>query len=246
VSICQLTDRDIKIILYVHENKVATTKQILRDVFKVNSGSARQRLMLLRLDGFLDCIGRDEDGDKSIIYSISKRSLNLLSRLYPELVFMRIHRSSSITHDLRLLDIKMSLTGRCIVTGYWSENQLNSSQAAINDLKLAPYRAMNSDAVIRLENGKGHKLYCALEYEASVKSQAEYLSKMSTIYSTELIQMVLYVCRTPEIESRLKKSEQEYVQKGAFKIYFTQLEKITNENSKVTFVNQESNFLEVY
>ncbi len=243
---CQLTERDINILSFLHQHKVATTKQILRDVFKANTGTARKRLQILRLNGFIESVGRDEDGDKSIIYSISKRSFNFLARFYPEMCFIKSYRSSSIVHDLRLLEIRKALTSKKLVTGYWPENVLKTSQVAIEDRNLQPFRSLNVDAVVKLENSQGKKIFCAVEYEASLKSKSEYLAKMSEIYSSPFIRFVLYITSTEEIEARLKKSEQEFAPKGEKKIYFAQFKKVTIENSVLTFTNQDSHFLEVY
>lgn len=243
---CQLTERDICILTFLHQHKVATTKQILRDVFKANTGTARKRLQSLRLNGFIESIGRDEDGDKSIIYSISKKSFNFLARVYPELCFIKSYRSSSIDHDLRLLEIRKALTSKKLVTGYWPENVLKTSRVAIEDMNLHPFRSLNVDAVVKLENAQGKKIFCAVEYEASLKSKSEYMAKMSEIYSSPYIKFVLYITRTQEIEARLKKSEQDFAPKGEKKIYFAQLKKVTSESSIVTFTNQDSYFLEVY
>jgi len=243
---CQLTERDIRVLLFLHQYKVATTKQILRDVFKTNSGSARNRIQFLRLNGFIESVGRDEDGDRAIIYSISKRSFNFLARVYPELCFIKSYRSSSIEHDLRLLEIRRALTSKKLVTGYWPENVLKTSQVIIEDMNLRPFRSLNVDAVVKLENTEGKKIFCAVEYEASLKSKSEYMAKMSEIYSSPYIKFVLYISRTQEIEARLKKSEMEYAPKGEKKIYFAHYKEVTNESSVVTFTNQESYFLEVY
>ena len=243
---CQLTERDISILLFLHQHKVATTKQILRDVFKANTGTARKRIQSLRLNGFIESIGRDEDGDRAIIYSISKKSFNFLARVYPELCFIKSYRSSSIDHDLRLLEIRSALTSKKLVTGYWPENVLKTSQAVIEDKNLLPFRSLNVDAVVKLENSEGKKIFCAVEYEASLKSKSEYMAKMREIYSSPYIKFVLYITRTQEIETRLKKSEVEYAPRGEKKIYFAQYKKVTNKSSVVTFTNQESYFLEVY
>jgi hypothetical protein len=202
--------------------------------------------MKLRRMGLLAAIGRDEDGDKSIVYSLTRKSFNLLQRIYPEECLIKRYRSNSVDHDLRLLEIKNVLQSKTLVSAYWTENVLQSSEDAKLNLKLVPYIDLQSDAVLRLGKSKEEYFYCGVEYEASLKSQSDYNKKIAAIYFNPRIEAILYITKNQEIERRIKKTELELAPRGEKKIYFTQLEKVTNESSKITFVNQDSNFIEVY
>ena len=241
-----LTDRDIAIFKYLHENKVASGKHLHQFIFKSASGTARRRLIKLRQIGMLAAISRDEDGDKSIVYSLTRKSFNLLQRIYPEDCLIKRYRSNSVDHDLRLLEIKNALQQKGLVSGYWPENILHSSARVQTNSRIIPFIDLQADAVIRLGRKVDEYFYCGIEYEASLKAQSEYARKIASIYLNENIEAILYVTKNLEIERRIKKTELEQAPGREKKIFFAQLEKVTNENSKITFASQGNNILEVY
>ena len=245
MSAIAITDRDLSLFHYLHENKVASTKQITRDVFASSMDKTRKRLKKLRDADVLDVVCRDEDGDKSIVYNLSRGTAQFLKRLDPDLFFINRSKSNSVIHDLRLVDIRHQLTSKKLVTNYFSENSLQTSRDITRNPQYVSFRDLQVDALVELSNREGDHLFCALEYEASIKNMSEYTSKMKLFYLNSKVEAVLYVCKNKNIERAVKKTELNAIKDSPKKIYYALIDDVLKSSGPIIFQNQSGFFIEI-
>ena len=245
MSKVKITERDVTLFRFLHNYKVASTKQIAQEVFKVYSGTTRERLYKLRVDGWIKSVCRDEDGDRSISYSLSRKGHLLLKKFYPESFHIDRYRSNSVDHDLRLIDIYKLFKTKKLVTKYWPENYLQTSKLVDKDITLSHFRDIQVDAVLKLDDKKGANLLCVVEYEASLKSVSRYARKIKQYYESPVVEVILCIPKSREIMKRIQNSEMEVSPEGDKKIYYLEFEKFISGSQKVTFHNLNQQVLEV-
>lgn len=102
-------------------------------------------------------------------------------------------RSECSLHDTYLLDIRLALSKKSIVTDYKTENVLQCCREYRENNELLPFIELNSDAAISVRTKVG-KLHLAVEYEHSKKSAVRYRAKIDDYYRNNSVQGMLYVC----------------------------------------------------
>lgn len=236
----------MSLLCYLHENKVASSNQLRLDIFKSSIQKTRRRLKQLRDAHMLETLNRIDLLDRGVVYSLTKFALGYLKKIYPNMFFINRVRSNSIDHDLRLVDIRRALTSKKLVTKYWTENQLQTSIDVTHDLVLSTYRSLQVDALVKLDNKMGDSLLCALEYEASIKSNAAYKDKMKMLYSIPQVGVILYICLDEEVERVVKSSELNLANTKSKKIYYANYLDVIKSDSTVVFQNQDGSIIEVF
>lgn len=239
----QLTKRDMLLFEYLHCYKVATFKQIRRDVLRAGMSTAWERLNKLRLHGMIACKGSDHRGDKSLIFSLATNGHKHLLSTFPQKYLWHRYKSNSIEHDLRLLDIRMFLKQKKLVTEYWTENQLQTLQKVSDNDQLSLFRMFNFDALLKLDNGLGNRLFCGVEFESSIKARSDYIKKFSLVYGQQFLKAVLYICENENVERALRKVEQSMELQGEKKLFYIQYAKLRTGEKSVTFRNQENKII---
>lgn len=240
----KITERDLLLFKYLHEHKVATVKQIRRDIIVTNDSTAWTRLQKLRMNGFIKSIGTNYRGDKSTIFCLNKRGYDLLLKTYPgEYLFDRV-QSNSIEHDLKLVDIRKLMTAKNRVLDYWTENTLQTSAVLADDDKLSSYRMFQFDALMKVKNGEG-SVHCGLEYEYATKSKSDYDRKLAVFYRHSFLKAVFYICDSQATENAIKKAELRLEQEGHKKLYFAQYEQLTSGGEPLTFRNQDNQLVTI-
>jgi hypothetical protein len=243
----QLTRRDLLLFKFLHDHKVATVKQINRDLFRIHLQTLRKRIRKLKTNGWLASIKRGEDNDLTTIYSLTRKSFNHLEKSVSQKFCIQRFKSNSVEHDIVLVDIHAKLILKKFVKRYWTENFLQSCNEVTDHDKLSIFRVFQTDAVIYIENGKGNKLFGGIEYEASKKSKKDYVQKFTELYQNSNIALILYICKSRDIENTIKLAELEVERKkDDKKLYFVQLEEFMKDQSSVTFRSQFGSTIEIF
>jgi hypothetical protein len=220
-------------------------KQIKRDIIIADESTVWRRLQKLRLNGLIESKGNDFRGDKSTIFGIGKQGQATLLQSDPNEYIGSRCKSNSIEHDIKLVDIRKTFSRFSYVRDYWTENKIQTSLQVAEDGKLSLFKAFNFDAVLRLDNQRGNRLLCGLEFESSQKSQALYDKKLKQLYQEPFLKAVLYICLSEQIENAIKKSESILVSEGDKKLFFVQYSKFSSESHVVTFQNQDNRIIEI-
>ena len=100
MSALVLTRRDIIFFKYLHACKVANTKQINRDIFRVGHRTCQYRLMKLSQKKFIEKMPSFKDEDKSFVFSLSSKGMKAVNVNFENLIHGKRYRSDSIEHDL--------------------------------------------------------------------------------------------------------------------------------------------------
>ena len=166
-----INKRDRRLFKYLYENKIASVKQIGRDVFKnCHFSATNRRLRKLQRKGFLKEIALARSTHAFKAYSITAKAFDgYLSDQFGKIT-RRQFESSSPFHDIDLLDIRFSLSGRDKIVDYVTENVLQAGYGGLNGLNIDCLIEHYPDAIIRIKVGDKHYDFC-LEYEASLKSK---------------------------------------------------------------------------
>ncbi len=117
-----LTERDIKIVEWVHSARISTREQ-LQKLFFTDGGRSRcqHRLTLLHRNRYLDTIQRSSSSYPNIYY-ISRRAVNglrLLRSIYAENT-VKVHAvpQIQIQHTLDIVSCRIAFTKACANVGY--------------------------------------------------------------------------------------------------------------------------------
>ncbi|MCT4641501.1 MAG: hypothetical protein N4A33_04330 [Bacteriovoracaceae bacterium] len=205
-----ITNWEIDLFNYLHENKVATVDQIFRDLPKYKTRkSLIWRLWKLKKLGYLT--GQyNTDHNGLNVYNLTKKTFR---RFISKDRFVRMElKSNSVLHDIELVDIRHKIMNMIKVNEYYTEN-FHQAWEYIN----FDFGTPIPDTIIDV-NKKDGKYIFGIEYEASAKSKKRYEDIIRSYYNEEKIHFVIYICKT---ESLLKK-----IQKIEHKLYPTKYKRL--------------------
>lgn len=241
-----ITQRDIHFFEYLHACKVATTKQINRDIFKTSHSTCYQRLQKYLDKKLVKVVPTDRSRDQSLAYGVTSRGEKIIKANLRDVLSGDRFNSNSVAHDLQLVDIRNALIGKSMVKEYFTENQIQTYRDFISEDKLKPLRELQVDAGFKIYKEGSPVLDIGLELEVSVKSIARYREKFQKFYNYSSVTALFYICEDKLLESKLKKIEQEFIKSKMPRIYYATLEEFFESKQDVTFTNQEGDFLKVH
>lgn len=235
-----LTRRDIDFFKYLHSCKVATTKQTNRDVFKCGHRTCHFRIKKFLTRKFISKIPSDGEIDKSFVLSLTSRGMKVVNANFKGLIDNKRFRSNSISHDLKLVNIRSLLLGLEMVKGYFTENQIQTYSLFNSQDDLSTFKEMRVDAMMFVQSQGKARLSIPLELEVSIKSSSEYQKKIREIYYHKGLTFLFYVCDSKESEVKIKKIETEFVTDQRKKIFYISYDELLSNNGIVTFINQDN------
>ncbi|MCB0408559.1 MAG: hypothetical protein KDD34_10160, partial [Bdellovibrionales bacterium] len=101
-------------------------------------------------------------------------------------------KSSNITHELSLVDIRHKCRSLEGLKHYLTENELQSELWGGKNYSFKDYLRLNSDGFLRVQIGQ--KIFSgAIEYEQSEKGKTRYESLLSEYYLSPDISFVFYI-----------------------------------------------------
>lgn len=221
---------------YLFVNKVATSLQIARDVYRgVSHQALYKRLNKLIASGYLAANYHRELRGR-LIYSLSPRAFHGFVKDGASSELRKQLKSDSVLHDLDLLDIKKKLKGLDSVAQYYAENVLRSGSDLPDEDGLRAFRGHRFDAVLKIRRQSGDKLW-ALEYERSCKFSARYVSYFKRLYANCGVTAVLFVCRDGSTQKRITQLERSVLADNWPKVFYVLLPDVLQAEGFVTFEN---------
>jgi len=241
-----ISQRDIDCLSFVHAHKVATAKQIHREIFRNAKTNFYKKLRLYEKIKLVNRLTGAKDFDLSGVYELTKKGFKIVRANHKGMIAHNRYKSSSSYHDLFLVEIKNCLSQRAIVTNYLTENQIQTRADFDTEAGLVNFKRSHCDALAVLKNpANGVILKVAIEFELSDKSMKDYRKKLADYYNAEGIHAVFYICYDRATERRVKKAELEIYKGENNKIHYLLYEKLQVRDKSVTFHAQNSSSITV-
>lgn len=237
-----LTARDKKLFNYLLRNKVATVKQIQRDVFlNCSVQGVHKRLAKLQSYKFL-CANYVKELNGALVYSVSKEGCREVfggEGIFPSPPL----RSGSILHDLWLLEIRKRLSEFKMVEKVFSENDLQLGDNS-HDETLEAIRDVQADGavILRVDN---QKVFFALEYEANLKFFRRYKDFFLRYNLEDQIEAVFFVAADKILQKKIMARERALNSNSPGKIFYLSWEDVQSERGAWIFQNVFGDTLEV-
>lgn len=241
-----ISQRDIDCLSFLHAHKVATAKQIHREIFKNAKTNFYKKVRLYEKIKLVNRVTGAKDFDLSGVYELTKKGFNIVRANQKGLTTHNRYKSSSSYHDLFLVEIRHIMRQRRIVTNYLTENQIQTRADFDTENSLVDFKRSHCDALAVLKNpANGVFLKVAIEFELSDKSMKDYRKKLADYYNSEGIHAVFYICYDRATELRIKKSELEIYKGNKNKIHYLLYEKLQDTDKPVTFYAQNGSSITV-
>ncbi len=242
------TISDLKLLKYLLSNKVASRKQINRDIYLTHKPqSVRYRLKKLNGLGFIKAYRPYASrNDQSNIYSLTSKGLQyIMSQLNSPLTMNRI-TSDSIEHDLDLVDIKQFFKSKNYILRYFTENQIHNEASFNEDDDLKIFNQLKFDALIEYSKDLVNKGLIPIQYERMGKSKKRYEKIITDYYCERSISMIIYILADQHTKKIMQEVEKK-IQKGkeAFKIFYGSSSDLTGNHRLTKFYNQNGKVIEV-
>ena len=235
-----VTERDKSLFYYLFQDKVADNSHLRKDIF---SGASKQavhrRLNKLISHGFIEATYRRE-GNNKLIYSLSKKALLKFIGDRADLKCLQ-RKSSSIAHDLGLLEIKRKLLKLSTLDTYFSENTLVTGIYDQNET-VKDIRTINPDAILKLKLGN-NVFYFPLEYEASAKFAKRYDKLITRYYLLEEAKAILFISKDIQIQKKVIAAEKRRRKGRSGKFFYCLYDDLIAQGTKAQFINNQKEVL---
>ncbi len=237
-----ITGRDVLLFEYLHACKVATTKQINRDIFKTSHSTCYQRLKKYEERKFLKVVPTDRSLDQSFAYEVTNKGEKIVKSNFRDLISGDRFRSNSVAHDLTLVDIRNILMRKKVVKEYYTDNQIQTYKDFRTEDHLIPAQELQLDAVMKLKKGDLNPIWVGLEFESSAKAISRYQDKIMQYYYRGP-PFLVYICEDRSLENKVKKVESIYIKEKTPKIFYLTLKELLESKESVTFTRQDGQSL---
>ncbi len=242
---CKIHIRDIEINLfyYLYSYKVATAKQIARDIYPhISHQALYKRLNILIKTGLIDGNYIKELRGK-LVYSLTQKCLRVY--FFKNQKGMRKQtKSDSILHDLDLLDISQTLKSSRLVSNYLTENVLKSGVSIDDYDEIDCIQKLAPDAIFKLKL-KDQSFTFAIEYERNLKFSNRYNKFFNKYYANSFIDGVILIGRDLKITKTLMAKEKSICDVSHRKFFYLDLEKMNILNQTISFYNLNGEAIEL-
>ena len=230
--------RDRELFNYLYEVKVATQKQLGRDVYRDVSKTVVYRRLKKLIS--MKYIKRSLffNGKRAIsAYSLSKTGLRkfIFSGENDKYVIKRC-LSDSIDHDMILNDIRHQLLKYDQVLEYYSENVLLSNASIVEGKEFEAFKDKHSDGMIFFKKND-NIFHMAVEYEHTVKYNSRYRDLFFRYQLESEIACVLCICANKKILNQAASAEKKNSAHGKRKGYYALAEDVLKDTDELEFVS---------
>ncbi|OFZ46637.1 MAG: hypothetical protein A2417_15125 [Bdellovibrionales bacterium RIFOXYC1_FULL_37_79] len=231
-----MRDIDLKLFYYLYAYKVATSNQIVRDIFKnISHQALYKRLNKFIHQGYLQASYVKEIRGK-LIYSLTAKTFQ---EYVSDNDKTRCQlKSENIWHDLALLDLGEIFKTLPGLQLYVTENILRSSVELIEFENLKMIQRLHPDALLQIKL-HGKEFIFAIEYERSLKFHKRYRPFFDKYYSTSEVDAVLLITKDEYLTKRLMDKERLLFGNSDSKIFYCTLENVQSAKSKLMFTNRK-------
>ena len=234
-----LSERDLKLMCSLFENKIASRDQINKQFFHgVSVNTVNRRLRKLVGLGLITRVAAMVSGRVICGYCLSRKGLTKIKPMLPYKVKTKTTLSDCPLHDIALNDIRQAFEAKDTVQSYYTENVLQTCTGFKSDRQFRPFVELNSDAMAEV-NSKVGVLNLAIEFDTTVKSKDRYRQKVDAYYVKRGVDGVLYVSASKHILNTLLKIDKEVADRHRRKpkVYLAMLGDVIGEQDEMTFTN---------
>ena len=232
-----LNHRDREFFNYLYQVKVATARQIRRDVFDdVSLTVIYRRLKKLIGKKYVQRIPFF-DGKRNIsAFSLSKTGFRkfIFYKHKWDADFPNRCLSSAVEHDVILNNIRHLFLSCEEIEDYFTENVLDSNASFVKREEFKGCREMRCDGMAILKR-EGKNYYLAVEYEHTLKYNSRYYHLFDDYHSTEGIDAVLYICRDKKMMKKIIEVEKKGRGIDRKGVYFTTLDELFSDSKELVF-----------
>ncbi len=240
-----ITSSDVQLFEYLHACKVATIKQINRDIFQTSRVTCYQRIKKYQEKKFIKAIGVFQNDINCHAYEVTPKGEKIIKANLRDIISGNRFRSNSIEHDLLLVDIKNIFASKKMVKAYYTENQIQTYFDFRSEDNLQPFQEMQSDACLILQKNDFDPIHVALELELSVKATERYRQKIREAYYLNVFG-IIYICKDNFLIKKLQKIDEEVREERRTKIYFSTLDEILSSQEELTFYCHDGTSLPIF
>ena len=241
----RITKRDLSLFQYLYENKIATIRQMERDIFTTGKRAVvTRRINKLIRAKLIKSVSLDGDLRLRRGYSLTELAFNRHVQNIYRKVERRQFGSNTPFHDLTLADIRYFLEKKKNVKNYITENILQSGSEYLDGRNVERFREHYPDAVLEVRAGEKWYFLC-LEYEASGKSKERYEDFLNDYYYDKRVGGVLFITGKNAISEKLRRIEKEKFSLMTPKIYHCTLDEVLSGKNRLDFVSFKNTILEI-
>ena len=241
----ELQPRDMAIMQFVFSSRVATLEQLGKRFFPERHKSAvARRLRQLCSMGFFRAGAILLDGRMQKVFFPESKCIGVVGNLWDFTIDKPQFKSESVSHDIRLGDLRFRLEKLTEYRDFISENLLSSSHELADSQVFGDFVKVHSDGALKLLGKDGLEYLFSIELELTDKGTPRYKEKLAAYYLTNSIEGVIYVCAEQGIIFSLKEADRE-VRGNRNSILYFGLEKNTIEApNKIIFENAKEHSIE--
>ena len=242
-----ITKNDLHLLYYLLVNKVASRKQINRDVYRGYwPQNTRKRLCKLKSDNLIK-VKRPISTwkDQTLIYSLTSKGLQQISSYINAPLIKKRLESNSIEHDLNLVDIRQILKSKGFVNKYFTENQIHNEARFYEDENLAIFNQLRFDALIEYSRDFKERFFIPIQYERMEKSKERYKKILSDFYLESSIPAIIYITDNSKVENVIKEIENKIEpSKEDQKLFYGRLQDLSENRHRLKFYGQSDRLIE--
>lgn len=230
------SSRDIRVLVTLYEQKIATADQIRRICFtSVSAVMAYRTLCRLKRDKFIDSKKTIADvGRPASYYFLTNLGYNYLRWHGCELPDNKQLSTNSANHDLHLTDLRILFSALPNCKLFLTENVLKSKILEKQFPEIGNIRSVNCDAAALIQID-GANFWYGIEYEQTRKSDERYLEKFKKWYQNTEINGIFYVVKDNGLLNILIEHDKKVLPNLKRKIIFTSFEDCISSTESITF-----------
>lgn len=234
----RIRDAEKNLFIYLFLNKVATSKQIQRDIYQGISHQALYKRLNRLIDSKYLSANYHKELNGRLVFSLSQKAFNEFVAGKSLKASRQQLASNSVLHDLDLVDISFKLKRLNMVRGFFTENFIRSELESLDEENLKELKGINFDAIIKVyKDGRTH--FLPLEYERTLKFVSRYKDYFKKVYSRPEVSAILYICQSQKALEKIQSFEKAVLKEAWPKVFYSTLYDFF-KNTSVTFYNLKS------
>lgn len=237
----QITNRDKILFKHLFLNKISTTVQLKKYVFgNISKQAIHKRLDKLQKAKLLEAKPIRELNNK-LIYFLTEKTL--FEYISDKTSFnKKIRKSTSVLHDLDLVEIRDRFLKLSSVNDYFTENHILSGFLD-DDLNIKSIKSVNPDAILNVNLNSKNFIF-TLEYERSEKFYLRYENLIKKYHALSEVNAVLFISNSKATLNKVLSTEKKIIgQKSEPKFFFCTLEDVLNMKGNLKLSNFKNEVL---
>lgn len=210
----------------------------------LNYRNAYDRLIKLEKYGYLKSCKVRIKGRFLTHFYVTEKSVDYVKETLKYCIVSPSISSSSIVHDLVLVDIRRALEQKECVKETIPENILQTTDCNEVIHSCKGFQSLNTDLAINVSNQYG-TFWLPFEWEATEKGQSRIINKLTSYHSITELPAVFYICQSKRIENVIRKCESELMKDFKPKVFTCLIDDILKPSGKVEFKNINSDYFSI-